>query len=68
MKVQVTLTRTDTGATTKFRSDSGELSKEYSSWDDSLIDAEHIGLISKIGGDCCKGSSARISIAHKSRT
>ena len=48
MKVQVTLTRKDAGATTKIRSDSGELSKEYSSWDDALIDAKQIGLISKM--------------------
>jgi hypothetical protein len=54
MKVQVTLTRTDTGATTKIRSDSGELSKEYSSWDDALIDAEHIGLISKLESTAAK--------------
>jgi hypothetical protein len=54
MKIQVTLTRTDTGATTKIRSDSGELSKEYSSWDDALIDAEHIGLISKLEATAAK--------------
>jgi hypothetical protein len=54
MKVQVTLTRTDTGATTKIRSDSGESSKEYSSWNDALIDAEHIGLINEVESTAAK--------------
>ena len=45
MKVQVTLTRTDTGATTKIRSDSSESSKEYSSWNDALIDASISDLL-----------------------
>lgn len=54
MKVQVTLTRTDTGATTKIRSDSGESSKEYSSWNDALIDAEHLGLINGVESTAAK--------------
>jgi hypothetical protein len=53
-KVQVTLTRTDTGATTKIGSDSGESSKEYSSWNDALIDAEHIGLINGVESTAAK--------------
>jgi hypothetical protein len=54
MKVQVTLTRTDRGATTQIRTDSGELSKEYSSWSDALIDAEHIGLINRVESTAAK--------------
>jgi hypothetical protein len=53
-KVQVTLTRTDTGATTKIGSDSGESSKEYSSWNDALIDAEHIGLVNGVESTAAK--------------
>lgn len=45
MKIQVTLTRTDSGANTNIRSASGELSKDYSSWEDALTEAEHIGFI-----------------------
>jgi hypothetical protein len=48
MKVQVTLTRTETGANTNIRSDSGESSKDYSSWEDALTEAEHIGLINTV--------------------
>jgi hypothetical protein len=48
MKVQVTLTRTDTGANTNIRSDSGELSKDYSSWEDALTEAEYIGFINAV--------------------
>jgi hypothetical protein len=48
MKVQVTLTRTDTGANTNIRSDSGELSKDHSSWEDALTEAEHIGFINAV--------------------
>lgn len=45
MKVQVTLTRTDRGSNTNIKSDSGELNKDYSSWDDALAEAEHMGFI-----------------------
>jgi len=48
MKVQVTLTRTDTGANTKVKSESGEMSKNYSSWEEALSDAVHIGLINTV--------------------
>jgi hypothetical protein len=48
MNVQVTLTRTDAGANTNIRSDSGESSKDYSSWEDALTEAEHIGFINKV--------------------
>ena len=48
MKVQVTLTRTDTGANTNIRSDSGESSKDYSSWEDALTEAEQIGFINTV--------------------
>ena len=48
MKIQVTLTRTDSGANTNIRSASGELSKDYSSWEDALTEAEHIGFINTV--------------------
>jgi hypothetical protein len=48
MKVQVTLTRTDTGANTNIRSDSGESSKDYSSWEDALTESEHLGFINTV--------------------
>jgi hypothetical protein len=48
MKVQVTVTRTDSGAITKIKSENGELSKEYSSWTLALADAEQLGLINVV--------------------
>ncbi|GAC1421370.1 MAG: hypothetical protein NVSMB62_16250 [Acidobacteriaceae bacterium] len=48
MKVQVTITRTDTGANTNIRSDSGESSKDYSSWGDALTEAERAGFINAV--------------------
>ena len=68
MNVQVTLTRTDTGANTNIRSDSGEPSKDNSSWEDALTEAERIGLINPVEGNGCKGSSAGIPIAHECRS
>jgi hypothetical protein len=46
MKVQVILTRTNTGANAKVKSDTAEANKDYPSWDDALKDAEQLGLIS----------------------
>jgi hypothetical protein len=45
MKVQVTLTRTDTGANAKVKSDSAEANKDYPSWESALEEAEQLGLI-----------------------
>ncbi len=45
MKIQVVVTRTDAGATTKLTSDSGESSKAYASWNDALKEAEDLKLI-----------------------
>jgi hypothetical protein len=47
LKIQVTLTRTDAGATTKIISDGVEWRKDYASWDDALNDGERQGLINK---------------------
>jgi hypothetical protein len=48
MKTQVTLTRTDEGATTKVKWDHGEASKSYASWEDALSDARQLGLIDAV--------------------
>jgi hypothetical protein len=45
MKVQVVVTRTDTGATTKLMTNGGESSKNYTSWDDALKEAQDLKLI-----------------------
>lgn len=54
MKVQVTITRMDEGVRTQIRADSGESNKNYSSWDDALIEAEHIGLINVVESAAAK--------------
>jgi hypothetical protein len=54
MKFQVTLTRTDAGANTKIKSETGESSKDYSSWEDALTEAEHIGLINMMESTAAK--------------
>jgi hypothetical protein len=48
MKFQVTLTRTDTGANTKIKSESSEWSKDYASFDDALDEAKRVGLINSV--------------------
>ena len=45
MKVQVTITRTDTGANTYVKSDTEEAHKDVASWNEALAEAEHHGLI-----------------------
>jgi hypothetical protein len=45
MKVQVRITRTDTGSNTRIKSGATEASKDYGSWDEALAEAERIGLI-----------------------
>jgi hypothetical protein len=42
MKIQVVVTRTDAGATTKLMSNGGESSKNYASWNDALKEAEDL--------------------------
>ncbi len=54
MKVQVTITRTDTGANTNIRSDSSESSKDYSSWGDALTEAERSGFINAVESTAAK--------------
>jgi hypothetical protein len=48
MKVQVRITRTDTGANTRVKSDTNEVSKDYDSWDDALAEANQIELVSAV--------------------
>jgi len=48
MKIQVVVTRTDAGATTKLMSNGGESSKSYASWEGALKEAEHLKLINTI--------------------
>jgi hypothetical protein len=54
MKVQVVVTRTDAGATTKLMSNGGESSKNYASWDDALKEAEHLKLINTVEATAAK--------------
>jgi hypothetical protein len=54
MKIQVVVTRTDTGATTKLMTDSGESSKNYASWSNALKDAEELKLINTVEATAAK--------------
>jgi hypothetical protein len=45
MKIQVTITRTDTGANTHVKSDTEDAHKDVASWSDALAEAEDLGLI-----------------------
>jgi hypothetical protein len=45
MKIQVTITRTDTGANTQVKSDTEDAHKDVASWDDALAEAQDLGLI-----------------------
>ena len=54
MKIQVVVTRTDTGATTKLMSNGGESSKNYASWEDALEEAEHLRLINTVEATAAK--------------
>jgi len=54
MKVQVRITRTDTGANTRVKSDKNEVSKDYGSWDDALVEANEIGLINGVEATAAK--------------
>ena len=54
MKIQVVVTRTDAGATTKLISNGGESSKNYASWDDALKEAEYLKLINTVEATAAK--------------
>jgi hypothetical protein len=54
MKIQVVVTRTDSGATTKLMSNSGESSKTYASWNDALKEAEDLKLINTVEATAAK--------------
>ena len=54
MKIQVVVTRTDTGATTKLMTKSGESSKNYASWNDALKEAEALRLINTVEATAAK--------------
>jgi hypothetical protein len=54
MKIQVIVTRTDTGATTKLMTNSGESSKNYGSWNDALEEAEGLKLINTVEAAAAK--------------
>jgi hypothetical protein len=54
MKIQVVVTRTDMGATTKLMSTSGESSKNYASWNDALKEAEDLKLINTVEATAAK--------------
>jgi hypothetical protein len=54
MKIQVVVTRTDAGATTKLMSKGQESSKTYGSWDDALKEAEQLKLINTVEATAAK--------------
>jgi hypothetical protein len=54
MKIQVVVTRTDTGATTKLMTNSGESSKNYASLNDALKEAEDLKLINTVEATAAK--------------
>ena len=54
MKIQVVMTRTDAGATTKLMSNGGESSKNYASWGDALKEAEELKLINTVEAKAAK--------------
>jgi hypothetical protein len=54
MKIQVIVTRTDSGATTKLMTNIGESSKNYASWNDALEEAEDLKLINTVEATAAK--------------
>jgi hypothetical protein len=54
MKIQVVVTHTDTGATTKLMTNSGESTKNYASWNDALKEAEDLKLINTVEATAAK--------------
>jgi hypothetical protein len=54
MKIQIIVTRTDTGTTTKLMTNSGESSKNYASWNDALKEAEDLKHINTVEATAAK--------------
>jgi hypothetical protein len=54
MNIQVVMTRTDAGATTKLMSKGRESSKNYGSWGDALKEAEQLKLINTVEATAAK--------------
>jgi hypothetical protein len=54
MKVQVRITRTDTGSNTRVKSETQEVSKDYGSWDEALTEAEGLALINGVEAKAAK--------------
>jgi hypothetical protein len=48
MKLQVTITRTDSGANTHVKSHNGEANRDYASWSEALNEASSLGLINSV--------------------
>jgi hypothetical protein len=58
MKIQVVVTRTDAGVTTKLMSKDRESSKTYASWNDALKEAEDLKLINTVEATAAKALPA----------
>jgi hypothetical protein len=54
MNVQVTVTRTDQGATTQVKLAGSEMRKDYASWDDALADAQQLKLVNVVEATAAK--------------
>lgn len=54
MNVQVTVTRTDQGATTQVKLAGSEMRKDYASWDDALTDAQQLKLVNVVEATAAK--------------
>ena len=54
MKIQVVVTRTDTGATTKLMTNNAQSSKDYASWNEALQEAEDLKLINTVEATAAK--------------
>jgi hypothetical protein len=54
MKIQVVVTRTNAGATTKLMSGGQKSSKNYGSWDEALKEAEQLKLINTVEATAAK--------------
>jgi len=54
MNVQVTVTRTDQGATTQVKLAGSEMRKDYASWDDALTDAQRLKLVNVVEATAAK--------------
>jgi hypothetical protein len=54
MEQKVTITRTDTGATTAVMSSGYQWSKSYTSWDQAIEEAVHLHLLNKVESAAAK--------------